>query len=57
MEDDTINTADETSDKLRQTLKELLNDIPDQEFADFLIALDTVVNTIKEVRLRQSMIR
>ena len=50
MEDDI-----DTTEKARQILKDLLDGVPEEEFADFLVALDTVVNTIKEVRLRQSI--
>ena len=55
--EDTITGDAEASDTLRQTMKELLDGISENEFADFLVALDSVVNTIKEVRLRQSINR
>ena len=55
--EDTITSDAEASDTLKQTMKELLNGISENEFADFLVALDSVVNTIKEVRLRQSINR
>ena len=53
--EDTITSDAEASDTLKQVLWDLLDGIPEEEFADFLVALDTVVNTIKEVRLRQSI--
>ena len=53
--EDTITNDAEASDTLKQVLWDLLDGIPEEEFADFLVALDTVVNTIKEVRLRQSI--
>lgn len=53
--EDTITSDAEASDTIKQVLWDLLDGIPEEEFADFLVALDTVVNTIKEVRLRQSI--
>ena len=53
--EDTITSDAEASDTLKQVLWDLLDGISEEEFADFLVALDTVVNTIKEVRLRQSI--
>ena len=55
MEHYTITSDAEASDTIKQVLWDLLDGIPEEEFADFLVALDTVVNTIKEVRLRQSI--
>ena len=56
MEDiDTIKDDTDASDNIRQIFKDLLDGIPEEQFADFIVALDTVVNTLKEARLRQSI--
>ena len=48
MEDiDTTMDDSDASEKTKQIFKDLLDGIPEEQFADFLVALDTVVVTLK----------